>query len=285
MRTLGTIAGIELLALTGLALGCGSSALVTSKDAGADAQVDVKPDSGTTNNDTSGANQDSSTGGADTYAGGNQDTSGGRDTSIGGTDASKADTGTDVRAVDAGSGGRTVGSLGQCENGAGGTCTGAAAFSTCMTDNCDSDLRDCFGPSYASDTFAGPCADYMNCLWKCPCDANAKACQDTCTPLLAAGTCLSCLTGSWCMITSCGGPPACVLPTLPASDGGIRIGIDGGARADGGSAGGCAAAAACCAVIEARMGTSFGQLCTSAVTGSTDAQCDAALERYGALCS
>lgn len=302
MRTLGVIANIGLMVLAGLAVGCDSSSLVTNKDSGAGVKADGKPDIGTTNDDTANRdaaspNQDSSAAGGDTLAdSGNQDSGGSRDTAISGNrDASVGGTDTGTGKNDAvgetggrdASSGRTVGSLGHCENGAGGTCAGAAAFSTCMTDNCDSDLRSCFGPSYASATFAGPCADYMNCIWKCPCDANAKTCEDTCTSLLAAGTCLSCLTGNWCMITSCGGPPACILPSLPSPDGGIRIdggGLDG-ARVDGGSFGGCAAAAACCSVIEARLGSSLGQLCMSAVTGSTDAQCDAALERYGSLCS
>jgi len=289
MRSLETIARIGFIVLTGFVAACGNNGLVTSNDAGPVAKADAKPDNAVANNDTAAATPDSSLGGDDTRGGSDsQDSGGGRDIAFGGTEtgSSKAETGADARGSDAG-GGRTVGSFGQCENGAGGACAAAAAFSTCMTDNCDSDVRDCFGPSYASATFAGPCADYMNCVWKCPCDATAKTCQDACTPLLSAGTCLSCLTGSLCTITSCGIPPACLLPSLPGPDGGARIDGSGGsdgARVDG-SFGGCAAAAACCSVIEARLGASVGQLCMSAVTGSTDAQCDAALEKYGSLCS
>jgi hypothetical protein len=265
MRALAMACTVGLLAI---GLGCAKNGGIKVADAG---RGDTRQDSaGLTNNDVGAGPSDAT----------NNDSNPGADAVEPGKDAPV----TDTRAADSGrdgsaGNGRSVGSLGQCTN----SCAGAAQFSACMTDSCDSDLRTCFGPSYASNSFSGACADYVTCLWKCPCDGTAKSCEQGCLPLLVSGSCLTCLTNSACMLATCGGPPACILPIgTPGPDGGTP-GVDGGRTPDGGStAGGCTRALACCSTL----GASLGPICTALVTGRTDAECDAVLSQpqYAAFC-
>ena len=280
-----------------LSLSCNSGNSIKITDA---STGDVRRDSsaGITNQD-SGGSTDSSSGGSDSSGGGdtggdsivrpadtNRDSNLAGDTLVTGRDAPISDSrprdagrdlGRDVSMRDTGTAGngRSVGSLGQCTNG---SCPGAAEFSACMTDSCEMDLRNCFGTSYATANFSGPCADYMTCIWQCPCDVTAKACELACAPLLGAGGCLTCLSNSVCMLRSCGAPPACILPTAPPVDAG------GDGAIDGATATGCARAMGCCSVVEAMLGAATGQLCRDALSTATEAECETILSQYGALC-
>lgn len=61
------------------------------------------------------------------------------------------------------------------------------AYAKCATDNCDAEYKECYGSSYQSGTFEGPCGSYISCANACECDDTA--CRQKCTPDSACNTC------------------------------------------------------------------------------------------------
>ncbi len=114
------------------------------------------------------------------------------------------------------SNGRTGANGGQCPASSNGkTCTGEAAYQTCITNACGTQAKTCFGNNYASGDFSGSiCADYMGCVMKCPCDSTATTCETSCSTQYLATTagaaCMSCVTTlGYCVAQSGCTQPVC----------------------------------------------------------------------------
>jgi len=131
---------------------------------------------------------------------------------------------------------------GSCYGTSGQTCTGTSEYESCVIKACDAKIVACWGSGYQSGSFSGPCADVMNCMLACPCDANYSSCQQTCAMKMMSNTaCQTCsLEVSTCMQGSGCKQPVCT-----------GTGVDQGSlQKDGGVSGGCATLAACCATIQ-----------------------------------
>jgi hypothetical protein len=170
------------------------------------------------------------------------------------------------------SGGRSGANGGQCPASSNGkTCTGEAAYNTCISTACGTDAKACFGANYASGDFTGsPCADYMGCIMKCPCDATASTCEANCstqTLQTAAGaTCLTCLTTLGTCVAGAGcTQPNCTTTTTTTTNTSTGTG--------------CAAAVACCTSL-ATLDATLAQQCQAALAGQTDAVCAQVVAAY-----
>lgn len=160
--------------------------------------------------------------------------------------------------------GRTASSGGTvCKNQ---TCAAEENYYSCLTSKCGAQAKTCFGPSYASGTFAGACAALITCTLACPCDATGDLCVANCATTLTADcvTCTAALQGcasaSGCQTATCGGGDA---------------GGTGGAS--------CAAAQACCASL-ASLSPTYAQQCQTALAtaGTTEASCAMVVQQFQA---
>ena len=117
-----------------------------------------------------------------------------------------------------------------------GTCTAAQnkAYGDCVQSKCDGAYKMCFGDSYKSGSFGGPCAVWIGCSAKCNCDTT---CMGTCG--LAPPDCRTCLMGplTQCVVKSSCVPPVCSGGGTGGSGGGTG-GSGGGTGGSGGNAGG-----------------------------------------------
>lgn len=142
--------------------------------------------------------------------------------------------------------GRTVSSGGYvCENQ---SCAAQDTYYSCVEGKCDAQAKTCFGPSYASGTFAGTCQAFITCTMACPCDANGSTCLATC--LLDATTdCQTCVGA----LQTCQSTATCVPATCPNDSGTAAQNDAATAKNDGSTATGtnCATALVCCASIPA----------------------------------
>ena len=103
-------------------------------------------------------------------------------------------------------------------------------YSQCVEQACQSQYKSCFGPDYRSGDYAGPCADYSECLGGCSCEDDR--CRAACEQPPA---CTTCMAGFSSCGLSCATKIACALPG----------GGDGGAGSDEA----CDDLAACCESI------------------------------------
>jgi hypothetical protein len=141
--------------------------------------------------------------------------------------------------------GRSPANGGQCPaSSSGQTCTGEDAYYDCLIKACDAQSKACFGNSYLKGDFTGGvCADFMNCVLLCPCDATGDACVMNCTATyVMSATSTACMT---CALTlqTCTETAGCVEPVCTTT------GIDAGTPTTTGP--NCAALQACCAVAPA----------------------------------
>src|SRR4051812_21454200 len=87
------------------------------------------------------------------------------------------------------------------------------AYGTCITDACDAQYQECYGPDYKSGKYtAGPCAVYYTCLGKCGCGDNA--CLSGCG--LAPNDCQLCIANK---ITYCVSKSSCTAPSCTSGPG------------------------------------------------------------------
>jgi hypothetical protein len=256
-----------LLALA-CALGCGSSSTTTTGTAGT---------SGT-------AGIDGGIDGGIAPGGGTLGIDSGTTTDTGGKAGTAGTTGIDS-GIATGTGGTTSGgrsALGSCSSSSSQVCTGEEAYSTCITQACSAQITACYGPAYASGTYAGACTTFLKCQAACPCDSTATTCETNCTSqFMTDATCMTCLqTYSACVKTSGCVAPVCTGSTTP--DASVSVpptGVDGGTAA----AAGCAEALKCCTALTAKYGAAAGQTCQSTVATSTDAVCATLVAQYKPL--
>ena len=160
-------------------------------------------------------------------------------------------------------------------------CAAQDTYYTCAASKCEAQAKACFGPSYASGTFGGPCQSLIACTMACPCDANGDACILGCE----AATTLDCATCAatipTCAATNgCGTQPAdCTPVSTQTSDAGTAKNDSSTVTGSG-----CAAAQACCTALGASLGATYGQECQAGIAGLTDAQCTAAMAAYQTYC-
>jgi hypothetical protein len=191
------------------------------------------------------------------------------------------------------SSGRTGSTGGQCPSSSSGqTCTGEDAYNTCMMAACGAEYKACFGNNYASGNFTGGvCADWVNCMLKCPCDATATTCETNCNMSLttAAGQpCMTCvLSLSACVETGAGAActaPVCT-PTGTATNTATNtVTLTTTSTTTTTSTGtNCAALQACCAkMADATMKTACQSAATSA--GGVDSTCALILPQLQTYC-
>jgi len=145
---------------------------------------------------------------------------------------------------------------GQCTTSATQTCTGEDAYATCLESNCDSQLKAMLGSGYASGSFSGACAAFMNCELACPCDATAATCESTCTTtnLLGDSNCAAAAMAVETCSTAAGCVQGVCTATTPTSTGpGTTTGT-----------GSCAQVQACCATM---AGTAYAASCAQVSSG------------------
>lgn len=147
----------------------------------------------------------------------------------------------------------------------GSPCTAdTSAYEQCLIGKCDGELSACYGPSYKSGSFSGPCGEYTNCILACPCDTAYNSCMMQCYPK-ATQACADC--GK--QVTACINASGCQSPC--SGDAGSA----GGGAGQGGSAGAsgtvtCAQLAECCQSLpegQARDG------CLGVSQSGNEAQC------------
>jgi hypothetical protein len=81
-----------------------------------------------------------------------------------------------------------------------------ARYGTCIESACDAEYAKCFGPTYASGAFGGPCGAYYGCLARCACDDDA--CRSKCG--VASAECQLCIGRG---ITPCAAGSGCKEPS------------------------------------------------------------------------
>lgn len=88
-------------------------------------------------------------------------------------------------------------------------------YGACIADRCDAAYQACFGATYRTGSFSGPCGTYYNCLGRCGC--NDSACRVACG--VAPTTCQVCIANK---IATCANSSACQRPSCsgPAPPGG-----------------------------------------------------------------
>jgi hypothetical protein len=188
------------------------------------------------------------------------------------------------------------------------TCTGTAQFDSCIMGACDTQIQAALGPSYASGTFTGPCASYLNCFKGCPCNANYPACRTACgqqmtaacqAPGLALNNCMSAAPCTDPVCTSTGAGGGAGAGGYAGGYGGYAGGLGGYAGGLGGYAGGlggtagvgggtgtytCAQLSACCARITDPNYVAIKNACTTTVGYAMDAACSAVYTTYLTYC-
>ena len=168
--------------------------------------------------------------------------------------------------------GRTPSNGGQCPGSTGQSCTNESAYQSCLLNACGTEYKAALGNNFASGNFTGsPCADFMNCQLKCPCDATATTCEATCATTYAASgsTCFTALMAvEACVVgnTSCTCTPATNTNTNTNTNTSTGTG--------------CTAAQACCASLGTTYGASVAQQCATALAGQTDAACTQLVASY-----
>ena len=178
--------------------------------------------------------------------------------------------------------GRSPATGGQCPAGSatGQVCTGEEAYNTCLSNTCGTQIAACLGSGYLQGSFTGPCSDYINCTMKCPCDANATTCENTCSTqyLTANSTCYSCmLTLAGCVLSSGCTAPDCATNTNTTT-------TTTTTTTTGTS---CAALSACCPSLVALAGGAMtAEQCQLGFSAITDAECAQLLTSYkaGGIC-
>lgn len=160
--------------------------------------------------------------------------------------------------------GRTASSGGYiCKNQ---SCAAQDSYYSCLAGKCDAQAKSCFGPSYASGTFAGACQTLITCSMACPCDDTGSLCLAACYASLTS-ECATCVG----TITACQSAAACVSATC-TNDSGTA------AKNDGSTTTGtnCTTLLACCPTMAAAAGMTV-QECQSAFAELTDATCASTL--------
>jgi hypothetical protein len=179
--------------------------------------------------------------------------------------------------------GRTFSNGGQCPaSSSGEVCTGEDAYNTCELNACGTEYKACFGNNFASGDFAGGvCADFFACEMKCPCDATATTCEETCTTqyltTAAGATCAACVTTlSTCVTTGAGA--TCTNPVCTTTS----TNTNTNTNTDTSTSTGCAGALACCTALGTTYGATVTTQCQTALAGQTDATCDQVVSAYKA---
>jgi hypothetical protein len=151
---------------------------------------------------------------------------------------SSTSTGTAGPGGSTGTGGNSNG-LRICSGAGAASCTAEdlQPYDACIADKCSAKFAECYGPSYKSGTFAGPCGPYITCTNACACDDDA--CRSKCGSPDAM--CTSC-------ITAIGGPGSCSSACTPPACAGGSSGTSGTSGTSGGDSGehSCVQLKACC---------------------------------------
>ena len=181
--------------------------------------------------------------------------------------------------------GRTASNGGQCPGSSTGqSCTNESAYESCLLNACGTQYKAALGNNFASGNFAGsPCADFMNCELKCPCDTTATTCEAACFTQYAGST-STCYTALMaveaCVVgnTTCACTQATNTNTSTATSTATGTGTSTGTGTGTGS---CAALSGCCASIVAMAGGGVTvQECQAAYAAVPDATCAQTLSAY-----
>jgi hypothetical protein len=140
---------------------------------------------------------------------------------------------------------------------------------------CGTQYKAALGNNFASGNFAGsPCADFMTCELKCPCDTTATTCEAACFTQYAGST-STCYTALMaveaCVVgnTSC----TCTLATNTNTSTATSTATKTTTSTSTSTGTGCAGALACCTALASAGGASVVQACKDALAGQTDAVC------------
>jgi hypothetical protein len=133
------------------------------------------------------------------------------------------------------------------------------------------EYKQCFGDSFMSGTFGGPCKTYMECVSGCNCDA---ACQQGCT---LDATCQDCMTNT---LTACATSKCSTELQQCSGTGGGGTG-GGGTGGTGSGSATCADLSACCSSLSGTDQSTCQQQ-YDAVKAGGDAACSAILQSYTA---
>jgi hypothetical protein len=184
------------------------------------------------------------------------------------------------------SSGRSASSGGMCpgSSSSGEVCTGEEAYANCELSACGTEYKACFGANYASGNYAGgACADWMNCMMACPCDATATTCETNCSMTLATAagqTCMTCLL-SLQACTDTGAGASCTQPVCTSTNTTTSTATSTSTTTSTGT--NCAALAACCArMTDATMQTACQSAASSA--GGVDSTCALILPQLQSYC-
>lgn len=132
------------------------------------------------------------------------------------------------------------------------------AYSSCISTNCDSTYKECYGDDYKSGSFSGACGDYIGCINACAC--SDVSCYQKCPQPSAA--CTSCSE----KLSTCS--QKCTVPDCMKPD------IDSGT----GNGKTCADLSTCCEGIE---DADMKSACEQAAAGGNETVCSSL---YGSLC-
>jgi hypothetical protein len=106
----------------------------------------------------------------------------------------------------------------QCTEASGTACAVPAENLRCLDENCAENLVDCYYSDGVSTAAGGRCQGLANCILACPCDSDAKKCQDGCVTKHAPlnSDCGNCLYGLAICVNSSGCPAmwACVVSSI-----------------------------------------------------------------------
>lgn len=131
-------------------------------------------------------------------------------------------------------------------------------YSSCISTNCDSTYKECYGDDYKSGSFSGACGDYIGCINACDC--SDVSCYQKCPQ--PSGACTSCSE----KLSTCA--QKCTIPDCMKPD------VDSGS----GSGKTCSDLSTCCA---GQSDADLKSACEQAAAGGNDAVCDSL---YGSLC-
>jgi len=128
-------------------------------------------------------------------------------------------------------------------------------YGRCITRVCDAQYQGCFGSTYASGGFGGPCGTYYSCIAKCGC--GSAACLQGCG--IAPADCQLCIGNT---ITPCVQGSGC--PEPACTDGGVAANTQLT----------CADLATCCSAIADATQKSLCQLEYGMAKAYGNAVCD-----------
>jgi hypothetical protein len=171
--------------------------------------------------------------------------------------------------------GRSASNGGQCPGSSSGqSCTGEAAYNTCELNACGAQYKVCFGNNFASGNYAGgACSDFLTCELKCPCDATAMTCEQTCATqyMLTSTVCATCL-GTLSACVDSGAGAACTKPVCTTTGTATNTNTNTSTGTN------CAALQTCCASAAGAVATA----CQSALanTGGVDTTCAGVLSGF-----